>query len=139
LNDELKFITEKAKKSIVYYWDSFDNIPRYERTLSFFDVKYSFEPKDVTTYNLSLLTNFYYNSNRNLTPTNDIFFIGTFDERINIILQVLKSTDSHHKSAQIILQSDKDEIVTKYQSNSIRFIKKSISFEESEKSIMTLK
>ena len=133
LNDELKYITDRAKKSIVYYWDSFDNIPRYERTLSFFDVKYSFEPKDVKIHNLNLLTNFYYNPNKNHTPTNDVFFIGTFDERINIILEVLKSTTKHNKSAQIILQSDKDEIINKYQSNSIQFIKKSISFEESEK------
>ena len=50
LNEELKYVTERAKKSIVYYWDSFDNITRYERTLPFFDKKYSFEPKDVERF-----------------------------------------------------------------------------------------
>jgi hypothetical protein len=133
LNDELKYVTERAKKSIVYFWDSFDNISRYERTLPFFDVKYSFEPNDVAKYNLNLLTNFYYNINRNLTPTNDVFFIGTFDERIDLILAVLKSIYKSGKTAQIYLQSDNDKTAAKYQTESIKFIKKPITFAESEK------
>ncbi len=133
LNDELKYVTEKAKKSIVYFWDSFDNIPRYERTLPFFDIKYSFEPKDVSKYNLNLLTNFYSNTNRNADAKNDLFFIGTFDERIEIILKLLKSIHKFGKTAKIYLQSDNEKTALKYQSESIMFIKKTITFEESEK------
>jgi hypothetical protein len=133
LNNELKYITERAKKSIVYYWDSFDNIPRYERTLPFFDTHYSFEPKDVKKYNLNFLTNFYYNTSRNNIPTNDLFFIGTFDERFEIIQKVLKSITKLGKSAQIILQSKNDKIIEKHQNKAITFIKKPITFTESEK------
>lgn len=133
LNDELKYITERAKKSIVYYWDSFDNIPRYERTLPFFDTHYSFEPKDVKKYNLNFLTNFYYNTARNNSPKNDLFFIGTFDERFGIIQKVLKSIVKNGKSAQIFLQSKNDKIIEKYQNEAITFIKKPIIFTESEK------
>jgi hypothetical protein len=133
LNDELKYITERAKKSIVYYWDSFDNIPRYERTLPFFDTHYSFEPKDVKKYNLNFLTNFHYNTSRNNIPTNDLFFIGTFDERFEIIQKVLKSITKLGKSAQIILQSKNDKIIEKHQNKAITFIKKPITFTESEK------
>jgi hypothetical protein len=133
LNDELKYITERAKKSIVYYWDSFDNIPRYERTLPFFDKHYSFEPKDVKKFNLSFLTNFYYNTSQNNNPKNDLFFIGTFDERIEIILKVLKSITKNGKSAQIFLQSKNHKIIRKYKSKNITFIKKPIIFTESEK------
>lgn len=133
LNDELKYVTERAKKSVVYFWDSFDNIPRYERTLPFFDVKYSFEPKDVLKYNLNLLTNFYFNTNKNNDAKNDLFFIGTFDERIELILKVLKSIHKFGKIAKIYLQSDNEKTALKYQSKSIQFIKKTITFEESEK------
>ena len=133
LNDELKYVTERAKKSIVYFWDSFDNIPRYERTLPFFDIKYSFEPKDVEKYNLNLLTNFFYNTNRNNAPKNDVFFIGTFDKRIELIQQVVKYINKLGKTAQIYLQSDNKKIAAKYQSESIKFIKKPITFAESEK------
>ena len=133
LNDELKYITERAKKSIVYYWDSFDNIPRYERTLPFFDIHHSFEHKDVKKYNLNFLTNIYYNTTRNNTPQNDLFFIGTFDERFEIIQKVLKSITKHSKKTQIILQSKNNKIIEKYQTESITFIKKPIVFSESEK------
>lgn len=133
LNEELKYITDRAQKSIVYFWDSFDNIPRYERTLPFFDVKYSFEPKDVKKYNLTFLTNFYFNTANNNDYKNDLFFIGTFDERIEIILKVVKSITNNGKRAQVFLQSKNNKIIKKYQSESITFIKKPIIFSESEK------
>ncbi|WP_395067166.1 hypothetical protein [Flavobacterium sp.] len=133
LNDELKYVTQRAKKTIVYFWDSFDNIPRYERTLPFFDVKYSFEPKDVAKYNLNLLTNFYYNTNRNITPSNDVFFIGTFDERFELIQNVVKSIHTFGKTAQIFLQSNNEKTIAHYQTETIKFIKKPITFAESEK------
>ena len=133
LNDELKYVTDRAKIKIVYYWDSFDNIPRYERTLPFFDIKYSFEPKDVAKYNLNFLTNFYYNTERNPKPSNDIYFIGTFDERIAIIQDVLQSVIKFDKKVQILLQSKNKKIIQKYQSDYITFLPKPITFEESEK------
>lgn len=133
LNEELKYVTERAKTAIVYYWDSFDNIPRYERTLPFFDKKYSFEPKDVEKYNLKFLTNFYYNIEKNPNPTNDIYYIGTFDERIKVILNILASVKKYNKKVQILLQSKHKNIIDKYQSESITFLPKPITFEESEK------
>ena len=133
LNDELKYVTDRAKIKIVYYWDSFDNIPRYERTLPFFDKKYSFEPRDVAKYNLNFLTNFYYNTERNPKPSNDIYFIGTFDERIAIIQDVLQSVIKFDKKVQILLQSKNKKIIQKYQSDYITFLPKPITFEESEK------
>lgn len=133
LNDELQYVTDRAKKRVVYYWDSFDNIPRYERTLPFFDVHYSFEPKDVAKYKLLFLTNFYYNTNRHPNPTNDIYFIGTFDERIKIIQDVIQSVSQYDKKIQILLQSKHQNIIDKYQSEHITFIKNTITFEESEK------
>lgn len=133
LNDELQYVSERAKKRVVYYWDSFDNIPRYERTLPFFDIHYSFEPKDVAKYKLQFLTNFYYNTNRQPNPTNDIYFIGTFDERIKIIQDVIQSVSKYNKKFQILLQSKHQKIIDKYQSEHITFIKNTITFEESEK------
>lgn len=133
LNDELQFVTQRAKKRIVYFWDSFDNIPRYERTLPFFDVKYSFEPKDVEKYKLNLLTNFYFNTERNLAPKNDIFFIGTLDERIELIKKIVDSIEKLGKTAKIFLQTKNENAAKIHPSRSIEFIRKAIPFEESEK------
>lgn len=133
LNDELEYVTARAKKTIVYFWDSFDNIPRYERTLPYFQEKYSFEPKDVAKYNLKFLTNFYYNTDRNPNPTNDIYFIGTFDERISTILDVVNAAKKHDKKIQVLLQSKNKKIIGKYESEHITFLQNTITFEESEK------
>ena len=82
-NQELHYITERADKSIVYYWDSFDNIPRYKRTLPFFDIHYSFEKRDVDKYQLQFLTNFYYKTETTASDNEyDVFFIGALDWKI---------------------------------------------------------
>lgn len=133
LNDELQYVTKRAKKRVVYFWDSFDNIPRYERTLPFFNVKYSFEPKDVEKYQLKQLTNFYFNTARNPAPKNDVFFIGTLDERIHLIKKILQSVEKLGKTAKIFLQTKNENAAKIHPSTSIEFIRNAIPFEESEK------
>ena len=133
LDKELKYITNKAKKSIVYYWDSFDNILGYKRTINFFDKKFSFEPKDVQKYNMSLLTNFYYNTERNEMPTNDLYFIGTFDKRIHKIMKVVSVISKYNINIQIFLISGNKKNINKYQTKNIKFLENPISFKENEK------
>ena len=133
LDNELEFIRKRAKKTIVYFWDSFKNIKGYERTLKYFDIKYSFEPRDVKKYDLNLLTNFYYNTTRNDNSSNDLYYIGTFDERITTIEKIINSIEINNLKILIILISRKQKIKQKYQSNFIKFLDKPITFTENEK------
>jgi hypothetical protein len=130
LNEELKFITSRAKKSIVYYWDSFKNIPRYERTLPFFDVKYSFEKKDVEKHNLTFLTNFYYKTLQEIENEYDVFFIGALDERIDEILKLTNRLSNYRK--KIIVQNRNKSKLEKYQNTGIELIENPITFEEAQ-------
>ncbi len=133
INEDLKYITDKTKNSIVYFWDSFDNIPRYERTLPFFKTKYSFERKDVLKYNLNFLTNFYHNSGHSKSTEIDLFFIGTYDIRFPVIKKILEVVKSKHKTSKIILQCDKQNVINENTDSEIMFIQKSIPVEETEK------
>jgi hypothetical protein len=130
-NQELQYITERADKSIVYYWDSFDNIPRYKRTLPYFDIHYSFEKRDVDKYQLQFLTNFYYKTE---TPAStieyDVFFIGALDNRISSLLDIANATGKRYK--KIIVQSKNIKNKKKYIDKGIELIENPITFYEAE-------
>lgn len=133
-NKELQYLTNKADKSIVYYWDSFTLIDRYKRTLPFFDVKFSFEPKDVEKYNMTLLTNFYYDTLSSNKIVTDAYYIGKFDNRINTIekinLLLLESGLRPEINIKIDHKNNSKEL-----SKNINFIKTFIPFEENQKKI----
>jgi hypothetical protein len=132
LNNELEYITSKAKKSIVYYWDSFKLIGRYERTLPFFDIKFSFEPKDVEKYNMQLLTNFYFDtqsSNKNII---DAYYIGNFDKRLSTIEKITSLLINNGLKPEIFIKV-KSNTKTENYSKNIKFITEFIPFEENQK------
>jgi hypothetical protein len=132
VKEDLDFILKKAKHSIVYYWDSFDNIPKYLETVSLFDTAFSFEPKDVEKYSLNFLPNFYHVSNIHPETTNDVYFIGSYDERFKTVLKILNYLESKEKSSKMWIQTNKKKVIKKYQNSGITFIKKPISINESE-------
>lgn len=132
LNNELEYITSKAKKSIVYYWDSFKLIGRYERTLPFFDVKFSFEPKDVEKYNMQLLTNFYFDTQSSNKNRIDAYYIGNFDKRISTIEKITSLLIKNGLKPEIFIKV-KSNTKTENYSKNIKFITEFIPFEENQK------
>lgn len=130
-NKELEYIKKKCTKSIVYYWDSFDNIPRYERTLPYFDVHFSFEKKDVKKYGLQFLTNFYYKTETAKKNEFDVFFIGALDDRIDVLLQITKVMGEQIRK-KIIVQSRNKKKLEKYKHHQIELIENPITFSEAE-------
>ena len=133
INKDLEYITSKTQNPIVYFWDSFDNIPRYERTLPFFKNKYSFERKDVLKYDLTFLTNFYYNTGDTKSTEIDLFFIGTYDFRFSVIMKILNSVKLKNKTSKIIILCDNHKIIDQNKDTDIIFIRKSIPVNETEK------
>lgn len=132
-NEDLKYVTDKTKNSIVYFWDSFDNIHRYERTLPFFKTKFSFERKDVLKYNLKFLTNFYHNTSKTASTEIDVFFIGTFDNRFQVIKEILSAIKLKNKISKIILKCDNQKVIDENEGMGITFIQKVIPIDETEK------
>lgn len=132
-NEDLEFVRKKSKKSIVYYWDSFDNIPRYVRTIPYFDKHFSFEPKDVDKYNFNFLTNFYFKTENREITENDVFFIGSYDKRFKKILEINKYLESLYKNTKFYVHTKNKKVVLENKSTKINFIDKTISILETEK------
>ena len=132
-NQELHYITERADKSIVYYWDSFDNIPRYKRTLPFFDIHYSFEKRDVDKYQLQFLTNFYYKTETTASANEyDVFFIGALDNRISTLLDITNATAKRSKKIIVQSNNNNNNKIKKYIDKGIELIENPITFHEAE-------
>jgi hypothetical protein len=133
IKEDLEYIIKKSKYSIVYYWDSFDNITRYKETVALFDIAYSFEPKDVENYKLNFLTNFYHVSNTHPETTTDVYFIGSYDERLKIVLKILAYLKNKEKSTKIYIHCNKKKAIKQNKNSDIIYFDKPISIKESEK------
>ena len=130
-NYHLGLIKKKSKKMIVYFWDSFDWMNgKYERTLPFFDKKFSFEPKDCEKYNLELLTNFYYDTTKAENIKNNAYYIGNFDNRINVIEKINNLLLKHNIVSNIYIKKNSNFIEKNY-ANNIIFIDDYIPLSES--------
>ncbi len=128
---DLQILIGRSDRSIVYYWDSFANIPKYKKSFSLFDVHFTFEPKDAEDCKMKFLTNFYSQEIRNQETENDLFYIGTLDERFPTLLKILRSAEKLKLSAKIFLLTTK-KIENDFP-DMISFIDTVIPFRESEK------
>lgn len=129
--DMLSFISKKAKRSIVHYWDSFEKIKGQKETMPFFDIHYSFDEKDCREYGLKRTHNFYFAENPTPKPEHDIFFFGTYDNRFKKIKHIIDQINKTGIKAKALLLSKDRKIVIKHTSDSVSFIQKAIPFPES--------
>ncbi len=110
-NKELTLISSKCSKTIVYYWDSFDKIKGQKETLSYFDVKYSFDKKDCKNHQLQKGHNFYFHTESLGIPEFDVFFLGTYDNRypeLTRILDILKNNGLKAQAKLFFAPDDED-------------------------------
>ncbi|UUC45326.1 lipopolysaccharide core biosynthesis protein rfaS [Flavobacterium cerinum] len=130
-SDMLSFISGKAKRSIVHYWDSFDKIKGQKETIPFFDIHYSFDEKDCLEYKIKRIHNFYFAENITSKPEHDVFFLGTYDKRFEKIKYIINQISrSGIKAKALFLSKDRNTIKT-HTSDTISFIQKAIPFPES--------
>lgn len=91
LNDEvLQFIKSFTKKFIAYYYDSTRRFPRKVEIISMFDKVYSYDCLDVSTYNLSFLTNYIFEESKQTDVDYQFFNISTNDYRFPLIENLAK-------------------------------------------------
>ena len=127
-----------CKIKITYYWDSFDKIKGQEETIKYFDKCFSFEKRDCLKYNLKENNNFYFENNNNNNNNDneidcDICFLGTFDLRFSILLDILSKLKTQFLTANCVIYSNKN--IDKLQKNNpdVFFISNPIGFNESTK------
>jgi len=129
-DEELKKITSKCNKSIVYYWDSFEKIEGQYETMKHFDKAYSFDKFDCEKYGLIKGHNFFYNTDNSKIPEYDIFFIGTYDKRYENLIKILNLIDKQNLKVHATLFTYDKNISKKLLQKNISFINEIVPFNE---------
>lgn len=129
-NEQLELITSKCKKSIVYYWDSFEKIKGQKETMHFFDKKYSFDKEDCLKYNMQKGYNFFFCEDNSLTPKYEVFFLGTYDNRYEKLIKILETIDKQNINVHATLFSYDTSLSKKIKHKNISFIHQIVPFNE---------
>ncbi|MEI6865950.1 hypothetical protein [Flavicella sp.] len=126
-----------CKKSIAYQWDGLNRYPEVFKRIDFFDKFYIFDNKDFEQYqqtysNLYLTQNFYPTIEPTLNTKNcDVFYIGTYNEgRFDSFINLYARLSNFDLTFNIMINSDDQNIIKKYQNKDIRFFSKPIMYEE---------
>ncbi|MGH1387952.1 hypothetical protein [Kordia sp.] len=89
-DDLLNFIKDKTQKFIAYYYDSTRRFPRKVDIIPMFDKVYSYDRLDVSTYNLSFLTNYIFEESNYAKYDHQFFNISTNDYRFPLLENLAK-------------------------------------------------
>lgn len=127
---QLKQITAKCKKSIVYYWDSFEKIKGQKETMKYFDKTYSFDKFDCANYGIIKGHNFFYNTDTINNPKYDVFFLGTYDSRYDNLIKIIEAIQKENINVHATLFSYEKNISKTIQHKNISFIHEIVPFNE---------
>lgn len=125
---QLRQITAKCKKSIVYYWDSFEKIKGQKETIKYFDKSYSFDKNDCINYGMIKAHNFFYNADTIDNPKYDVFFLGTYDNRYANLIKIIESLHKKNINVHATLFSYDKTVPKKNKHRNISFINKIVPF-----------
>ncbi|OWP83273.1 hypothetical protein BWK59_11385 [Flavobacterium davisii] len=126
---------EKTNKIIAYQWDGLNRFPNVKELIPLFDRFYIFQKKDQDLYNHKYypITNFYFDCYQNEIFKNsvieyDLFYIGSYDDRINHLLEICDFLDKKGLKLKILLRTKKKKNLKKY--SFIEFFKNPLSYKE---------
>ena len=121
----------KSKKMVAYQWDGMSRFPEVTETIDFFDDFYVFDENDIenNSKKLSLTTNFYFDCYANLFEKEikyDVYFIGSYDNRIQNLLRMCEELESMGLKINVFLATSPKKHLKKYKF--ITFLKKSLTY-----------
>ncbi|WP_395077962.1 hypothetical protein [Flavobacterium sp.] len=108
-NDKvLKAIVEKSSKNYSYQWDGLSRFPDIYKSLNLFNKFYVFDKKDLNYENKTYpINNFYFDCYTllfaNKKPEFDVYYIGSYDARINKLIQICEHLKSKNLKLNIII------------------------------------
>ncbi|QHI38966.1 hypothetical protein IMCC3317_43660 [Kordia antarctica] len=94
-DDLLNFIKSFTNKFIAYYYDSTRRFPRKVDLIPMFDKIYSYDRLDVSTYNLSFLTNYIFEESNHVKYDYQFFNISTNDYRFPLLENLANYLKQH--------------------------------------------
>jgi hypothetical protein len=106
----IKEITKKAKRNIAYQWDGLNRFPEVKDLISLFDKFYVFDKNDLNqSFKVNFTTNFYFDCYfsdllKTASKTEfDVYFIGSYDSRINKLIAICDHLQHNNLKLNIIL------------------------------------
>ncbi len=123
----------KSKKMVAYQWDGMSRFPEVAETIDFFDDFYVFDESDIekNSKKLNLTTNFYFDCYHSLFQKQtiyDVYFIGTYDSRINDLISICEKLSVLGLKLNILLATSPKKHLMQYKY--IKYIKKPLTYYE---------
>ena len=115
---------------IGYQWDGLHRFPAIYKHIELYDKFYVFDEKDINYPNVQLIHNFYFDYDKNISPSSkqDFFFIGTYmEKRMPKIEALLSVLDNLKMTYKVILVSNKEVVSI---NKNIQIVKQFISYED---------
>lgn len=104
----LLYLRENTQQLICYLFDGIENFKEQKKILSYFDIVYSYDKKDVEKYNFTFLTNYIYDDEIEKRPiTNLAFNISSYDKRFPFLENLAKYLKEIKVSFRFIVKKDK--------------------------------
>jgi hypothetical protein len=127
---------EISKISVAYQWDGISRFPEVIDTIDYFDKFYVFDINDLklNSNKFSHTTNFYFDCYPEILNENieyDVYFIGTYDDRISDLIRICLKLKSFGLKLNILLSTSPKINLKKY--DFISYLEKPLTYYENLK------
>jgi hypothetical protein len=129
--EQLNLILNNSKKTAALLWDSLEKIPVEESVLKKISSVLSFDDGDCKKYNFKKITNFYFQEKIDSTINFDVAFLGTYDERLPILLNIFDYLKENKYKIKAKIYSYHPQKINERYSGNIENINKIIPFNSS--------
>ena len=101
-------LRENTQELICYLFDGIENFKEQKKKISYFDVVYSYDKKDVGKYGFTFLTNYIYDDEiEKKTIVNLAFNISSYDKRFPFLENLANYLKKNEVSFRFIVKKDK--------------------------------
>ncbi len=126
-NQELATLKAKTTKFVAYYWDTIAFYPRKKEIMPYFDKIYSFDLEDCKTYQLELLTNFYFFEPEPVAIYKTVFCISHLEKKRFAMFNLMgKYLEEKQITYRFLTRQSKEKLKSPY----IEYLKASIPYQE---------
>lgn len=136
-------LVSSIKKTYAYQWDGLDRFPEVLKMIPKFKHFYIYDKKDINRFpNTSLTNNFYfdcYKHKNKKNPAYDVYYVGSYDNRINDIIDICTKLDKLGLKMKILILCSKENRGKLNEYPFITEIKKVISYYENLENVFDCK
>ncbi len=139
----IKKIVNTSKNAYLYQWDGLSRYPKIKDSLTLFKKFYVFDKNDLKPNQTYPITNFYFDCYKdifkNRTPEFDMYYLGSFDSRIESLILICETLHNAGLKLNINIPCSKKQQKELKKYPYIKFPKGGLSYKENLKQISNCK